>query len=282
MNWIKIIKENNFHFKKSLGQNFLIDNNIIDKITSSVKENIEGIIEIGPGIGCLTDVFLKSEKIKKIVVIELDDNAVEILMNNYGKYIERKKLIIIKKDILKVDINELILKYFENINQISIVSNLPYNISSPFLFKLFKTDNLKIKTCLLMFQSELAQRIISSINSKQYNNLSVVSQFYFDIKKICDVKKNSFYPVPKVESTVLEFKKNKKYVLTDEEKFLFFVRQMFFSKRKTVWNNLKKYSKNNVKTLEKKISNDIKNKRPENLALSDFYNIYLEILNNEN
>ncbi|AGM25578.1 16S rRNA (adenine(1518)-N(6)/adenine(1519)-N(6))-dimethyltransferase RsmA [Spiroplasma chrysopicola] len=258
--------------QKSKGQNFLKNKHIINNIVDAANITEQtAILEIGPGMGALTDKIII--KAGKVVVIEIDPKLVLFLQQ---KYAHHQNLKIIKADILKVDINQLLAAEFDDFNVVNVISNLPYYITSPIIFKLLTSSNPKIKVLILMMQKEVGERILAQPNNKQYNNLSVVCQYYCDIKKVCLVGKNNFFPVPKVDSIVLAFTFNKKNLVIDNEtKFLEFIRTLFAHKRKTILNNFATITKD--KTLATTVLNNLGynlNLRAENLSLNDFYQIY--------
>ena len=185
--------------KKSLGQNFLHDKNIIDKIIHASNINpIDVVLEIGPGTGNLTkSIFF--QKPKKLYVIEKD----EILaLNLEKKYLN--KINVIKSDILDIPFE------FYSGKKFLILGNLPYNISTKILANWCLNNKLNVSKMVLMFQKEVADRILANVNSKNYSRITILSRWKFDIKKVTDVKPNSFFPKPKVHSTVLEFTPKKK------------------------------------------------------------------------
>ncbi len=276
------MEKEKFYFKKSKGQNFLRDKNIIDKIINSANLELtkSAVIEIGPGNGALTDKIIKI--CKKLIVIEIDSHLIKILQKKYAK---NKNIEIIQEDILQVNLKQLIeekLSEFDFKN-IIIISNLPYYITSPVLFKLFSI-NLYISSFVLMMQKEVGERILANTGTKKYNNLSIISKFYCDIEQIAVVNKNCFFPVPKVDSIVLKFIINKKYNMKNEIEFLYFVRIMFNNKRKMILNNLSSYL-NKSKDETKKIlsfSNINPSYRPEKLNLENYYNLWFNIKKHHN
>ena len=185
----------NLNPKKKLGQNFLIDENVIKKIVDCAPvSNKNEILEIGPGTGNLTK-FLIDKDPKKIFLIEKDKKLYEILKNKFGKKVE-----IFNEDILKFK-NKNILS-----NNTVIFGNLPYNISSQILTKfIFNFENFKFKMLIFMFQKELADRIIANVNSSNYGRLSIISNWKLNIQKICDIQPEAFSPRPRVKSTLLLF-----------------------------------------------------------------------------
>ena len=187
--------------KKSLGQNFLIDNNIINKILNIVEIENRNVLEVGPGTGNLTSKILEKNP-KKMILVEKDNELFSILKDKFNS-----KVHIINKDIL--EINENILS---NENLI-VFGNLPYNISTEILCKWILNIKKKpwFEYLILMFQKEVADRIIAKFNTKNYGRLSILANWRLDIEKICDVKPTSFLPIPKVDSSVLFFKPKKNF-----------------------------------------------------------------------
>ena len=206
--------------KKSLGQNFLHDRNIINKMinVSKINSNDE-VLEVGPGTGNLTK-FIVSQKPKKVYVIEKDENLANALEKQYLNKVE-----VIKKDILKIP-NE-----FYSGRKFLIFGNLPYNISTKILSNLCMNKSLKVSKMILMFQKEVAERILADVNSKEYSRITILSKWKFDINKVTDVKTNIFYPRPKVHSTVLNSYQKKVYKIKDPEN-LEKITRIFFSQRR--------------------------------------------------
>ena len=249
--------------KKSLGQNFLLDKNIIYKIINAAKiKSSDVVLEVGPGTGNLTE-FIVAQKPKKIFLIEKD----ETLANNLEKrYLDN--ISIIKKDILKIPYDFFFGKKF------LILGNLPYNISTKILSDLCLNKNLIVSKMILMFQKEVAERILANVDSKNYSRITILSKWKYDIKKITDVKPNSFFPRPKVHSTVLEFLPKKNFHQIKDPKNLEKITKVFFSQRRKMikkpisilFKNFQfNYKKFNVKPSD----------RPQNLDVSK----YLKIVN---
>ena len=207
--------------KKSLGQNFLHDKNIIDKIihASNIGSNDE-ILEVGPGTGNLTELII-SQNPKKIDVIEKDKNLASIL----------EKKFLNKINIITEDILTLPNKFYAGRNFL-ILGNLPYNISTKILSNWCLNNELNVSKMILMFQKEVAERIIADVNSKNYSRITILSKWKFNIKKITDVKPNSFFPKPKVHSTVLEFIPKKKIHKIEDSRNLEKITKVFFSQRR--------------------------------------------------
>ena len=250
--------------KKSLGQNFLIDKNIIKKIINIIEIKNKNIIEIGPGNGALTEELLK-KKPKSLILIEKDYNLTKKLEEKYN---ENKSIKIFNADILKFDIDKI-----ENKNS-AIFGNLPYNISSQILIKFIKQKKWppKYGDIIFMFQKELGEKIIGKFPSKNYGRISVISNYKFNISGKFLVSPNCFFPKPKVTSIVIHFipKKDKLYKIkniTNLEK----ITNIFFSnKRKMINKNLKKVlSTNKIKYL----SNLNFNLRPADLKPEIYYKI---------
>ena len=219
--------------KKSLGQNFLIDKNIIKKIVNIVEIGNKNIIEIGPGKGALTEEILK-KKPKKLLVIEKDNELSKFLKE---KYCKNKLIEIVNKDILKFDIEKVVS------SKSIIFGNLPYNISSQILIRIlkFKKWPPKFENLIFMFQKELGEKIIGKYSSLNYGRLSIISNYRFNISKKFYVSPNCFIPRPKVNSVVIQFKPKKEDIKIRKIENLEKVTNVLFSnKRKMINKNLKK------------------------------------------
>ena len=242
--------------KKSLGQNFIHDENFLIKLSNIIKSGQETtIIEIGPGRGALTKHLLQ-KKYKKIIAIEKDGNLI--------KYLERyknKKISIINADALKFNLLNLNIR-----NESIIVGNLPFNISSQLLIKWTKFDNWPpfYKKMYLMFQKELGERIIAKVNTKSYGRISVLSQSRFNIKKSLIAPSGIFIPKPKVDGVVLEFSPIKKYKNVNIEKLENILRKAFSQRRKKIRSSLRNYQ-NTLK--ENNFNID---QRAENLTVEEY------------
>ncbi len=246
--------------KKSLGQNFLIDQNIINKITDSVDINNKSILEVGPGTGNLTKNILKKNP-KKLIVIEKDNNLAESLNNTLGSDIK-----IINNDILEIDENNL-----DN-DILTVFGNLPYNISTEILCKWIlniKDKNFWFDYLVLMFQKEVADRIIAEYNTKNYGRLSILSNWKLEIKKICDVKPSSFSPRPKIESTVLLLKPRLKFFPLTNPKNLEKLTRIFFMHRRKMLKKPYNQLFNGNLEIANKLKIDL-NLRPQNLNFETY------------
>ena len=256
----QILKENKFSFKKKYGQNFIIDNNIIQNIIN--KSNIDKetmIIEIGPGAGSLTKKL--GEVSKNVLAYEIDEKVKPILEKNIYPNTE-----IIYDDFLKRDIKKDLEKY--NYKKLYVVSNLPYYITTPIVFKLIE-EKIEIQKIVVMVQKEVGDRFNAKPKTKQYNALSVIINYYFKVKKILDVSKNVFIPKPNVDSIVISMTKNKSQDVKNEEYFIKLVKDSFHQKRKTLRNNLKSYDLTKIEKVLKKHGLTL-NIRAEELPVSIF------------
>jgi 16S rRNA (adenine1518-N6/adenine1519-N6)-dimethyltransferase len=249
--------------KKSLGQNFLIDKKILNQIAKlgEINEN-ETVIEVGPGTGNLTEEILK-KKPKNFIVIEKDKNFIEILKRKFDNKIE-----IINEDILKFSHD----KFYNN--PIIIFGNLPYNISTQILINWIRIEKLEnyCKKFILMFQKEVADRIIAKDNSKDYGRLSILSSWKMNIKKIMDINPGSFFPTPNVKSSLLILEPKTNYYKLKNPKNLEHVTNVFFNQRRKMIKKPMKVIFKNFEDVAKSLSLDL-NLRPQNLSKLSFYKI---------
>ncbi len=252
-----------FTQKKSLGQNFLIDQNILNNIADIGKVGHEDlVIEVGPGSGALTNKILE-RKPKNLIVIEKDRQLSNFLLKKF-----KEKIKIINEDMMKISYEN-----FEGKNHI-IFGNLPYNISTQILAKWIKIKNINIfcKKFVLMFQKEVADRIIAKTNTKSYGRLSILSNWRMKIDKIFDIEPESFNPVPKVRSTLLVLvPKNNFYNLKDP-KNLEYITNIFFSQRRKMIKKPLKILFKNYEEISKKLNLDL-DLRPQNLDSVTYYKI---------
>lgn len=251
-----------FDYKKSLGQNFLMDKNIIHKISDSIKPSEDDlIVEIGPGAGALTKELI--QKNCDVICFEIDTRLKEILES-----IESEKLKIVFNDFLKVNLKEYIdEKKYKNIY---FVGNLPYYITTAIINKIIDESNPYEIT--IMVQKEVGDRFMSKPNSRDYGSLSVFLQYNFDVTKVVNVNKRCFEPVPKVDSVVVKLSKNKKFQAQNEEKFYKLVKDSFTQKRKNLRNNLRNYDLNKIENVLKKYNKDLTS-RAESLTIEEFVDI---------
>ena len=252
--------------KKSLGQNFLIDNEIIEKITNIIEIKNKNILEIGPGTGNLTASIIKKTP-NKIIVIEKDEELAKSLKKNFGKSIN-----VINNDVLKI--NEKLL----NKDILSVFGNLPYNISTEILCKWIKNlegDKFWFDCLILMFQKEVADRIISKYETKNYGRLSILANWKLNIRKIFDVKPSCFYPKPDVESSVLLFEpKDKFFELKDPKNLEKLTRIFFMHRRKMLKKPFNQLFAGNLDIATKHKIN--LNLRPQNLNFDTYYKLTAE------
>ena len=263
----KIVKEiidlYDFKFKKSLGQNFLIDKNFVDKIIDIADIENENVLEIGPGIGTITYEMAKTAK--KVLAVEIDENLIPILQQNLEEFSNVK---VINQDILKVDLKKLIEEEFNN-QSFKVVSNLPYYITTP-IIELLITSNFPCKDMTIMVQKEVAQRMVASANDKDYSSLSVFVKFYSDAKILVNLPKTVFMPQPKIDSSILNLKLRIYDEKVDQKKLFNLVRAGFNKRRKTILNSLSDVAnKDDLKIAFEKTGLK-ENLRAENLSLDDF------------
>ena len=254
--------------KKSLGQNFLIDENITKIITNlgNINEN-STILEIGPGTGNLTEKLI-SKKPKQIILVEKDNSLCKDLKNKFSDKVE-----VINKDFLDLSIKNI--KY----KNLSIFGNLPYNVATEMLIKIIKSDeSFCYDKLIFMFQKEVAERIIAKKNTKNYGRISIISQWKLNIRKIKDISPNCFYPKPKVQSSILEFFPKKNYTKFNEIQNLEYITKIFFRfRRKMIKKPMKIIFKDIYKVSEKFQIN--LNDRPQKLSPETYYKICREYEN---
>lgn len=247
--------------KKKFGQNFLIDANIVEKIAKVASNKELLTIEIGPGLGALSEFLCLNSK--EVEAYEIDKDMVDIL-NEEFKGLNFK---VIHKDFLDVD-----LKQYEN-QKINIASNLPYYVTTPILFKIFKS-NLDINKITVMVQKEVADRFNAKVNSEDYNALSLIVQYLFDVKLEMNVSKNCFYPAPQVDSAVVSFTPKIKRNFEYEEGLFEFIEKCFMKRRKTLNNNLKDFLDNEtIKKIYDKLELN-ESVRAQELLLDNFIKMY--------
>ena len=251
--------------KKSLGQNFLIDKNILEKITNTTKITNKIVLEVGPGTGNLTSYILKKNP-KKLFVIEKDNQLAIDLKNKFNNQIS-----IIHEDVLKIDETT----FFKD--KLIVFGNLPYNISTEIISKWIVNlkDKFWFECLVLMFQKEVADRIIAELNTSSYGRLSIICNWKLNIRKICDIKPESFFPKPNVDSSLLFFYPKKNFIKINNPNNLEKVTRIFFNQRRKM---LKKPF-NQLFNGNQKILNKLKidlNLRPQNLSLDTYYKLTSE------
>ena len=251
--------------KKSLGQNFLIDKKILEIIVNCTKIEKKTIVEIGPGTGNLTS-FILNENPSKVIVIEKDIQLAKYLEKNF-----KNKLTIINDDILNVDETSL------DKDNVIVFGNLPYNISTEILSKwiINLKDNFWFDHLILMFQKEVADRIIAKFNTSSYGRLSIISNWKLNVKKICDIKPESFSPKPKINSSLLFFSPKKDFFKIKNPINLEKITKVFFNQRRKMIKKPYNQIFNGNQEILKKYEIDLK-LRPQNLSCDTYYKLVYE------
>ena len=251
--------------KKSLGQNFLIDRNVLEQIVDTVEIVDKEVLEIGPGSGNLTTHILKRNP-KKIYVIEKDNDLSLLLEEKFDN-----EITIINDDVLKVSENTI------STQKLTVFGNLPYNISTEILSKWIVnlSKDFWFESLVLMFQKEVANRIIAESNTSKYGRLSILSNWKLNIKKIIDIKPESFSPRPKVDSTLLLFTPKENFFELKDAKNLEMITRVFFSQRRKMLKKPFNQVFKNAKEVSEKFNIDL-NLRPQNLEPKTYFNLVKE------
>ncbi|WP_440897308.1 16S rRNA (adenine(1518)-N(6)/adenine(1519)-N(6))-dimethyltransferase RsmA [Amphibacillus sp. Q70] len=260
-----------FSFKKSLGQNFIIDVNILKNIlkVAGVTEDI-GVIEIGPGMGALTEQLAIFAD--RVIAFEIDQRLETILQDTLADY---DNITIVFQDALRSDLNAMIQQHFEPDQTIKLVANLPYYVTTPIIMHLLMAE-LPLESITVMIQKEVAERMAAQPNSKSYGSLSIAVQYYTEAVNALNVPKTAFMPQPNVDSAVLHltYRKTPPVNVTDEVFFFDFVKASFAQRRKTLRNNLARYFKADYdkETIEQKLKLVELNgdRRAESLTMEEF------------
>lgn len=262
--------------KKSFGQNFIVEPGVVEKIARAACGDGKGVvIEIGPGIGALTQYLC--EDAQEVIAYEIDPRFPEILQKEIGK----DNLKVVQADFLDVDVNALLAPYAKAHIPVRFASNLPYYVTTPILFKLFEATE-PIAAITVMMQKEVADRFSARPNTKEYNALSVITQYRCRIKRIMDVNRNVFWPSPNVGSTVLQFTFKDEHPVADESRFFALIKACFTQRRKTLLNNLQTFcgDKAAAAAMLEKAGIDPA-MRAQQLDLDDFIRLYKESYENE-
>ncbi len=265
-----ILKKYNISASKSLGQNFLIDDNVIESIVEAAQVGSNDlIIEIGPGLGTLTSRLL--QKAKKVIAVELDNRMINILNDRFSLY---ENFELINEDILKVNLQELINK--NKIQNVKVVANLPYYITTPIIMKLLE-DKLQIESITVMVQKEVAKRLTAKPGDKLSGAITYSVNYYCNPEEIIIVPNSSFIPEPEVESEVIKLKLRREPAvkIENEELFFKFIKASFMQRRKTLINGITNsgiMGKEECKSLLYKVGLNEKT-RGENLSMQDFANL---------
>ena len=254
--------------KRSLGQNFLIDRNILEQIVDTVDVSNKEILEIGPGSGNLTTYILKKNP-KKLYVIEKDDDLALLLKEKFNDEID-----IINEDVLKISEDRI------SDVKLTVFGNLPYNISTEILSKWIVNlrKNFWFESLVLMFQKEVADRIIAQCNTSKYGRLSILSNWKLNIKKIIDIKPESFSPRPKIDSSLLLFTPRLDFFEINNPKNLEMITRIFFSQRRKMLKKPFNQVFRNSKQISEKFNIDL-NLRPQNLEPEVYFNLVKEYEN---
>lgn len=267
----EILTKYNLSAKKSLGQNFIIDTNILENIVEVGNVDKETtVIEIGPGIGALTEQIAKQAK--EVFAFEIDGRLLPVLDDTLAPY---TNVTIIHEDVLKVDFEKFQEEYLQDVKRLVVIANLPYYITTPIVMHLLEST-LPIEDFVLMMQKEVAQRLEASPSTKEYGSLSIAIQYYMDTSISFIVPRSVFMPQPNVESAIVHLRSRENPLLTVKNPPLFFkiVRASFVQRRKTLWNNLRNAlnSKEKEEILKEALAQaDIDpQRRGESLSIEEF------------
>lgn len=231
----EILAKYGFSFKKSLGQNFLIEPNILHRIVDFAElSERTGVIEIGPGIGALTEQLAR--RAKKVIAFEIDQRLLPILADTLSPY---SNVSVIHQDILKADVQQVISEQLADVEDIMVVANLPYYVTTPIIMKLL-TDRLPIRGMVVMLQKEVAERMAAKPGTKDYGSLTIAVQYYTHAETVMHVPRTVFVPKPNVDSAVIRLLKREQpaVAVSNEDFFFTVVRASFGQRRKTILNNL--------------------------------------------
>ncbi|CAC6067793.1 Dimethyladenosine transferase [Staphylococcus aureus] len=267
-----------FNFKKSLGQNFLIDVNIINNIIDASDIDAQtGVIEIGPGMGSLTEQLARHAK--RVLAFEIDQRLIPVLNDTLSPY---DNVTVINEDILKANIKEAVENHLQDCEKIMVVANLPYYITTPILLNLMQQD-IPIDGYVVMMQKEVGERLNAEVGSKAYGSLSIVVQYYTETSKVLTVPKSVFMPPPIVDSIVVKLMQRTEPLVTvdNEEAFFKLAKAAFAQRRKTINNNYQNYFKDGKQHKEvilqwlEQAGIDPR-RRGETLSIQDFAKLYEE------
>ena len=275
-----ILKENNIIPNRRFGQNFLIDDNVLEGIiekSNVTKEDL--IIEIGPGIGNLTEYLIENAGF--VILVEIDKKMIDILNNRFEN---KDNYVLLNQDILKVNLDEIInevqAKLGKEYKNIKVIANLPYYITTPILFKLLQ-DTTKVSEIVVMVQKEVAERMVAKFRTKSYGILTLMVKYLSDASIEIDVPSNCFLPAPKVDSAIIRLKKEKKYKVENEKILFELIHKGFAQRRKKMINSLfstgfENKTKEEFEKIFEKCDLSL-NARAEELQLEDYINIINEI-----
>jgi len=265
-----ILKRHGFRFKKSLGQNFLTNPQILTRIVAAGDVSPDDdVIEIGPGIGALTQYL--AEAAHQVLALEIDPRLIPVLADTLAGY---PNTTVVEADVLKADLPTLIADHFDGEHQLKVVANLPYYITTPILMHLMQTG-VAFERLVVMMQKEVAARLVAQPNSKDYGSLSIAIQQTMDVEIAFEVNRNAFVPAPNVDSAIIKLSRRQtpRAAVTDQAAFDRLVRGSFMSRRKTLWNNLVNlYGKDQKPLIRAALdaSGIQASARAEQLSISDF------------
>ena len=264
----EIMETYDLYPKKGYGQNFIIEPEIVRHIAeySGVDKNTLAV-EIGPGIGALTEQLAR--KAGQVLCYEIDLKLTDVLADTLSEY---PNVDIIFEDVLKRDLKEDLKRY--SFEKMAVVANLPYYVTTPILFHLIESE-IPFESITVMVQKEMADRFNAEVNTKEYNGLSVLLQYLYEIRIVMKVPKTVFLPKPQVDSIVIRFTPKKNYPIKDLNKLNEFVKGCFTQRRKTIYNNLKEFFNDKDKAVRVlNAANIEENRRAESLTVDDFVHLY--------
>ncbi|EIM5229194.1 16S rRNA (adenine(1518)-N(6)/adenine(1519)-N(6))-dimethyltransferase RsmA [Staphylococcus pseudintermedius] len=276
-----LLNQYGFNFKKSLGQNFLIDVNIINRIIdASGIDHMTGVIEIGPGMGSLTEQLAKNAQ--HVLAFEIDQRLIPVLDDTLSPY---NNVTVINEDILKANVAEAIQQHLSHCEKIMVVANLPYYITTPILLTLLEQD-LNIDGYVVMMQKEVGERLNAQVGTKAYGSLSIVAQYYTETSRVLTVPKTVFMPPPNVDSIVVKLMKRESPIVDVDNPNAFFkmTKGAFSQRRKTIYNNYQNLFENGKEQKETIMQwlarADIDPKRRgETLSIQEYARLYAELEN---
>ncbi|EGQ4169916.1 16S rRNA (adenine(1518)-N(6)/adenine(1519)-N(6))-dimethyltransferase RsmA [Staphylococcus pseudintermedius] len=276
-----LLNQYGFNFKKSLGQNFLIDVNIINRIIdASGIDHMTGVIEIGPGMGSLTEQLAKNAQ--HVLAFEIDQRLIPVLDDTLSPY---NNVTVINEDILKANVAEAIQQHLSHCEKIMVVANLPYYITTPILLTLLEQD-LNIDGYVVMMQKEVGERLNAQVGTKAYGSLSIVAQYYTETSRVLIVPKTVFMPPPNVDSIVVKLMKRESPIVDVDNPNAFFkmTKGAFSQRRKTIYNNYQNLFENGKEQKEtimqwlERADIDPK-RRGETLSIQEYARLYAELEN---
>ncbi|WP_086429500.1 16S rRNA (adenine(1518)-N(6)/adenine(1519)-N(6))-dimethyltransferase RsmA [Staphylococcus cornubiensis] len=276
-----LLNQYGFNFKKSLGQNFLIDVNIINRIIdASGIDHTTGVIEIGPGMGSLTEQLAKNAQ--HVLAFEIDQRLIPVLDDTLSPY---DNVTVINEDILKANVAEAIQQHLSHCEKIMVVANLPYYITTPILLTLLEQD-LNIDGYVVMMQKEVGERLNAQVGTKAYGSLSIVAQYYTETSRVLTVPKTVFMPPPNVDSIVVKLMKRESPIVDVDNPNAFFkmTKGAFSQRRKTIYNNYQNLFENGKEQKEtimqwlERADIDPK-RRGETLSIQEYARLYAELEN---